>query len=37
MQDSQDILTSYLIPTVVEQSSRGERALTFTQDFYVTV
>lgn len=26
MQDSQDILTSYLIPTVVEQSSRGERA-----------
>ena len=26
MQDPQDILTSYLIPTVVEQSSRGERA-----------
>jgi ATP-dependent Clp protease protease subunit len=26
MQDPQDVLTSYLIPTVVEQSSRGERA-----------
>jgi ATP-dependent Clp protease protease subunit len=26
MQDPQDVLTNYLIPTVVEQSSRGERA-----------
>ena len=24
MQDPQDVLTNYLIPTVVEQSSRGE-------------